>query len=190
MEKYHQKKKFTKNEDTQLIKLVKKYGMTNWEEISRHMQRRTARQCRDRYKNYLIDDFKKGSWTENEDRQIVSLYHKIGPHWLTISKSMPGRSGNDIKNRWHKTLVKKIRDYDDIFNNNDSTTQSDTDNKNTTDTEKEIDITKKTIITNQDKKTAQLINNNVNNVFDFYETEANQWNLFPDEEEKKQRFDI
>ena len=113
MEKFHRKQKFTKKEDAQLIRLVKKYGISNWEEVSRHMQRRTARQCRDRYNNYLCDDFKKGSWTENEDKLIISLYHKIGPHWLSISKSLPGRSGNDIKNRWHKTLVKKLDSYDD-----------------------------------------------------------------------------
>lgn len=190
MEKYHQKQKFTKKEDSQLIRLVKKFGTSKWEEISHHMERRTARQCRDRYNNYLSDNFKKGSWTENEDMLIISLYNKIGPHWLAISKSVPGRSGNDIKNRWHKTLIKKINEYDKISNNSDSTQTEKTEIETIIDKMKNVNNDNDKTTNQSNTKLNQLNDSKITKIFDFYETQDNQWNLFPNEEEKRLRFDI
>ncbi|OHT15506.1 hypothetical protein TRFO_02824 [Tritrichomonas foetus] len=34
------------------------------------------------------------------------MYHEIGPRWVAMCDILPGRSGNDIKNRWHKHLRK------------------------------------------------------------------------------------
>lgn len=198
MERFHHKQKFTKKEDAQLIRLVKKYGVPNWEEVSRHMQRRTARQCRDRYNNYLSDDFKKGSWTESEDKIIISLYQKIGPHWLNISKSLPGRSGNDIKNRWHKTLVKRINNFEKIPNICEGI-QSKAECKNISGNENTICLDKgkniislnKSQIENQGyQKSSQIRNGSVIRLFEFYETTGKQWNMFPNEEEKGLRFQI
>ena len=187
MGKFNHKQKFTKKEDIQLIRLVKKHGVSNWEEVSSHMHRRSARQCRDRYNNYLSDDFKKGDWTENEDQLIISLYQKIGPHWLTISKSLPGRSGNDIKNRWHKKLLKNIK-YDD--NNSIITDKIQTDKTET----KPNNNTEKDDAHNEKEKNNNDQNNdnsdNVIEIFNFYESAGKQWNLFPNEEEKKSLFDI
>ncbi|KAK8892109.1 hypothetical protein M9Y10_029331 [Tritrichomonas musculus] len=194
MERFHHKQKFTKKEDAQLIRLVKKYGIQSWEEIANHMQRRTGRQCRDRYNNYLSDNFKKGSWTEYEDKLIISLYQKMGPHWLNMSKSLPGRSGNDIKNRWHKTLVKKYNDKIADLKNCDIK-QIDSINKNTTESktchenEKTVISVNKSEIENQSyQKSSQIKNGNVIRIFEFYETTGKQWDMFPREEEKKYRF--
>ncbi|OHT17520.1 Myb-like DNA-binding domain containing protein [Tritrichomonas foetus] len=101
------RKKFTREEDDKLIKLVKKFGTKSWEEVAKYMPRRCGRQCRDRYNNYLLENFTKGPWTAEEDNLINSKYDEIGAHWVEISKLLPGRSGNDVKNRWHKTLSKR-----------------------------------------------------------------------------------
>ena len=106
-EKTQHRKKFTREEDEKLMRLVKKFGTKSWEEVSKFMPRRCGRQCRDRYNNYLLENFTKGPWTPEEDNFINQKYDEIGPHWVEISKMMPGRSGNDVKNRWHKTLSKR-----------------------------------------------------------------------------------
>jgi hypothetical protein len=102
------RKKFTKEEDERLKKLVKKYGTKKWEEIASFMPKRCGRQCRNRYFNPLVDNLKKGPWTAEEDALVMDKYAEIGAHWVQISKFLLGRSGNDVKNRWYKILSKKF----------------------------------------------------------------------------------
>lgn len=101
------RKLFTKAEDEKLKSLVAQFGRKNWEYISSLIPGRTGRQCRERYRNYLIPGGFYGKWTDEED---VLLYHKfkeIGSHWSKMAKYFKGRSANSIKNRWNCVVSKK-----------------------------------------------------------------------------------
>jgi hypothetical protein len=98
------RRKFTSDEDDQLRSLVDTLGTKSWEEIARFMPDRTARQCRDRYKNYLLENLITEPWTPEEDEIVIRQFHVIGPKWVQIGKMLSGRSGNNVKNRWHKHL--------------------------------------------------------------------------------------
>lgn len=87
--------------------LINELGTNNWQAIARLMPNRNAKQCRDRYNNYLTDNHRTGPWTEIEDRIILMKYMEIGPKWVEISTFIPGRSGNDVKNRWYKHIIRK-----------------------------------------------------------------------------------
>ena len=51
----------------------------NWGDIASKMQtQRTAKQCRDRWQNYLRPGIKKGEWTRQEEKLIMQLYEKLG----------------------------------------------------------------------------------------------------------------
>jgi hypothetical protein len=102
------RRKFTKEEDERLKKLVKKYGTKKWEEIASYMPKRCGRQCRNRYFNSLVENLKKGPWTAEEDALVMRKYGEIGAHWVQISRCLIGRSGNDVKNRWYKILSKRF----------------------------------------------------------------------------------
>jgi myb proto-oncogene protein len=39
---------------------------------------RTAKQCRDRWHNYLRPGIKKGGWTKEEEKMIMELHAKYG----------------------------------------------------------------------------------------------------------------
>jgi hypothetical protein len=97
---------FTPEEDAKLRALVDHLGTKSWEEIARFIPDRSARQCRDRYKNYLLDSLVTDAWTADEDALVVQKYHEIGPKWVEIGRLLSGRSGNNVKNRWHKHLCK------------------------------------------------------------------------------------
>ena len=55
----------------------------NWGSIASQMgkeaqNRRSAKQCRDRWHNYLRPGIKKGKWTKEEEEQILELYTSLG----------------------------------------------------------------------------------------------------------------
>ena len=102
-----QRCRFTPREDRILKKIVNDQSDFSWEEIAQMLPGRTSRQCWDRYNNYLSKQISNAKWTDEEDELILKMYTKIGPKWTLIAKSLKGRSANNVKNRWHKTLSKR-----------------------------------------------------------------------------------
>jgi hypothetical protein len=101
-----QRRKFTPEEDLILRTLVEKLGTSRWNEIAQFLPRRTSRQCRDRYMNYLMDSIVRNPWTREEDAILIRQVHEIGPRWVQIGKMLRGRSATNVKNRWYKRLRK------------------------------------------------------------------------------------
>jgi hypothetical protein len=99
---------FTSEEDRTLRGLVSEFGISCWGTIAQCMPGRTARQCRDRYKNYLLDSLTPVPWTKEDDAKIRQKYVELGPKWVEIAKHLPGRSGNSVKNRWNRHIAKEI----------------------------------------------------------------------------------
>ena len=104
---------FKKEEDEKIKKLVKIFGTRHWDLVAQFMEGRTAKQCRDRYSNYLIPGFFQGEWSDEEDSLLIKLYKENGPKWSIIQKSIPNRSANNIKNRWYYFLHKKVKSFEE-----------------------------------------------------------------------------
>jgi hypothetical protein len=97
-----------KEEDSKLISLYEKYGR-NWAAISKEMNQRTGKQIRDRFLNSLDTRYKRGKFSEEEDKMILK-YHKIyGNQWAKIAKKIKTRTGDMIKNRFYSSLQKDIK---------------------------------------------------------------------------------
>lgn len=98
---------FTDRENYIIKESVKIFG-EDWDTISKRLPGRSPKQIHDRYINYLRDGLRNGPWSSQEDAVLIQMYKAIGPKWSKMMINLPGRSGNDIKNRWHKHLVKKV----------------------------------------------------------------------------------
>jgi hypothetical protein len=105
----HLRSKFTKDEDVMLKQIVERDPTLNWNQIARMMPGRTARQVRERYKNYLSPRLNNGSWTEQEDEVLRQKFAEHGPRWAVLKNFFPGRTDVNVKNRWATLLSQDCR---------------------------------------------------------------------------------
>jgi hypothetical protein len=101
-------RKFTSEEDQRLSALVEQYGRDRWSIISRMMPNRNARQCRERWTNYLQPHLRIGAWTPNEDQMLEAKFAQYGTKWNKISKFFINRSPLSLRNR-HMVLTRQRR---------------------------------------------------------------------------------
>jgi hypothetical protein len=106
---------FVVEEEALLISLVEGETFEGWDAVSQHFQGRTARQCRERWVNYLSPDLRTQAWTDREDETLATLVRYHGHRWSTISGLLSGRSENDVKNRWHWHISRYAsEDYESV----------------------------------------------------------------------------
>jgi hypothetical protein len=94
------KSKFEPWEDKRLLEVVQMHGPTDWRLISTYLPGRNARQCRERWTNYVNPNLLNSQWTEAEDEILLKTYREIGPKWFEIASYLPGRARNNVKNRY------------------------------------------------------------------------------------------
>ncbi|EAY12980.1 Myb-like DNA-binding domain containing protein [Trichomonas vaginalis G3] len=94
------KLKFGYEEDLLLYKIVISRSCKNWNEVAAQMGTRNARQCRERWNNYLNPFLRNDPWSPQEDELLISKYKQFGPKWRKIAQFFVNRSDNSLRNRY------------------------------------------------------------------------------------------
>jgi hypothetical protein len=95
---------FNPNEDARLVELVTQSPGLSWSDIARCIPGRSARQCRERWGEYLRPGIRVEPWTDAEDDLLLRQVEILGHRWTAIATAFARRSANDVKNRWYSHL--------------------------------------------------------------------------------------
>ncbi|KAE8664406.1 Myb-related protein 3R-1 [Hibiscus syriacus] len=98
-------------EDELIIELVNKFGPKKWSTIAQHLPGRIGKQCRERWHNHLNPGINKDAWTQEEELALIRAHQIFGNKWAELTKFLPGRSDNAIKNHWNSSVKKKLDSY-------------------------------------------------------------------------------
>lgn len=102
--------KFSEEEDKKLLSLIERYGKDSWNIISDLMMNRNARQCKERYLNYLSPNINRNKWTDEEDNLILAKVDELGRKWVKISQYFQNRTDTMLKNRYNVLLRSQKRE--------------------------------------------------------------------------------
>ncbi|KAK9064991.1 hypothetical protein SSX86_016374 [Deinandra increscens subsp. villosa] len=101
---------WSEDEDDKLRAYIQRYGHWNWSLLPKFAGlSRGGKSCRLRWVNYLRPNIKHGNFSKEEDDMIVHLHNKLGNKWSAMAANLPGRSDNEIKNRWHTNLKTQVQ---------------------------------------------------------------------------------
>ncbi|CAK8570224.1 unnamed protein product [Lathyrus sativus] len=102
---------WSKEEDEVMIELVNKIGPKKWSTIAQHLPGRIGKQCRERWHNHLNPAINKEAWTQEEELALIRAHQSYGNKWAELTKFLPGRTDNAIKNHWNSSVKKKLDSY-------------------------------------------------------------------------------
>ncbi len=76
-----------KNTEDEILKAaVMKYGKNQWSRISSLLVRKSAKQCKARWYEWLDPSIKKVEWTREEEEKLLHLAKIMPCQWRSIGK--------------------------------------------------------------------------------------------------------
>jgi pre-mRNA-splicing factor CDC5/CEF1 len=94
---------WTNLEDEILKAAISKYGLNQWARVSSLLARKTPKQCKARWDEWLDPSIRKIEWSREEDEKLLHLAKLMPTQWRTIAPIV-GRTANQCLERYNKLL--------------------------------------------------------------------------------------
>ncbi|MCJ1409335.1 Pre-mRNA-splicing factor cef1 [Ptychographa xylographoides] len=94
---------WTNIEDEILKASVSKYGLNQWARVSSLLARKTPKQCKARWSEWLDPGIRKIEWSKEEDEKLLHLAKLMPTQWRTIAPIV-GRTATQCLERYQKLL--------------------------------------------------------------------------------------
>ncbi|KAG5643904.1 hypothetical protein DXG03_009475 [Asterophora parasitica] len=93
-----------KNTEDEVLKAaIAKYGKNQWARISSLLVRKTPKQCKARWYEWLDPSIKKTEWSKTEDEKLLHLAKLMPTQWRTVAPIV-GRTAVQCLERYQKLL--------------------------------------------------------------------------------------
>ena len=90
-------------EDEILKAAVMKYGKNQWSRIASLLHRKSAKQCKARWFEWLDPSIKKTEWSREEEEKLINLVRLMPTQWRTIA-SIVGRTASQCLEHYEQLL--------------------------------------------------------------------------------------
>jgi pre-mRNA-splicing factor CDC5/CEF1 len=105
---------WTNIEDEILKASVSKYGLNQWARVSSLLARKTAKQCKARWTEWLDPSIRKTEWSKEEDEKLLHLAKLMPTQWRTIAPIV-GRTATQCLERYQRLLDEaEARENDEL----------------------------------------------------------------------------
>ncbi|KAI9790024.1 MAG: Pre-mRNA-splicing factor cef1 [Peltula sp. TS41687] len=105
---------WTNIEDEILKAAISKYGLNQWARVSSLLARKTPKQCKARWTEWLDPGIRKIEWSKEEDEKLLHLAKLMPTQWRTIAPIV-GRTATQCLERYQKLLDEaEARENDEL----------------------------------------------------------------------------
>ena len=98
---------WTNVEDEILKAAIAKYGLNQWSRVSSLLPKKSAKQCKQRWKEWLDPRIKKLDWDRSEDEKLLQLIKLRPNQWNSIGIMM-NRTANQCIERYQQLLGESL----------------------------------------------------------------------------------
>eukprot|EP00533_Pseudo-nitzschia_delicatissima_P003316 CAMPEP_0116089854 /NCGR_PEP_ID=MMETSP0327-20121206/6641_1 /TAXON_ID=44447 /ORGANISM="Pseudo-nitzschia delicatissima, Strain B596" /LENGTH=854 /DNA_ID=CAMNT_0003581061 /DNA_START=5 /DNA_END=2569 /DNA_ORIENTATION=+ len=93
-----------KNSEDEILKAaVQKYGKQQWARVASLLNRKTAKQCKARWHEWLDPSVRKVDWSREEEEKLLHLAKLMPAQWKTIGP-LVGRTATQCQDHYEKLL--------------------------------------------------------------------------------------
>lgn len=94
-----------KNSEDEILKAaVMKYGKHQWARVASLLNRKSAKQCKARWNEWLDPSVKKVEWSREEEEKLLHLAKLMPSQWKTIAASLEGRTAIQCQEHYERLL--------------------------------------------------------------------------------------
>lgn len=98
-----------RNTEDEVLKVaVAKYGLNQWSRVASLLHRKSAKQCKARWNEWLDPAIKKIEWSREEEEKLLHLAKIFPTQWRTISRHI-GRTAAQCLERYEFLLDQALR---------------------------------------------------------------------------------